>query len=92
MKQDVENEIMWQIKAQIGNPKILVPVKIRFIWIEKDYRRDLDNVCSAKKMIIDSMVKLQLIPNDNRKYVAMLEDVFPPVEKQTKVIVEIMEV
>jgi len=89
MKADIETEIMWQIKAQLKQQTVNTPVTIKFTWVEENEKRDLDNICSAKKFILDSLVKLNIIPNDNRKYVIGFEDKFPKVREQAKVIVEI---
>lgn len=44
-------------------------IMIIFNWYEKDRRRDYDNVASAKKYILDALVKSELIPNDNQKHI-----------------------
>ena len=41
------------------------PVRIRWIWVEKDRRRDPDNVMAGgKKIILDAMVKTRMLRND----------------------------
>ena len=50
-------------------PQIKNPVKIIFLWQEKDKRRDPDNCSFAQKFILDEMVKLQKIPNDTGKWI-----------------------
>lgn len=71
-------------------PRLKTPIKINFTWVEKDKRRDLDNVCFAKKYILDCMVNLNKIEDDGQKYVIGFADVFEH-GKETKVIVEIEE-
>ena len=89
VKQDIQNEISWYIKKL---PKQTKPVKIIFTWYEKDQKRDLDNVCFAKKFILDSMVECGVLENDNRKWVTGFEDKFPSNRGEYKVEVEILEV
>lgn len=88
MKKNVDKDISWYINTL---PKYQNPIKIHFHWIEGNKRRDLDNVCFAKKFILDSMVKAGKLKDDNRNYVAGFEDTFE-YGKETKVILEIEEV
>lgn len=88
MKRQVESDIYWFMQKL---PKHKKPVKIKFTWHEGNAKRDLDNICFAKKFILDSLVKSGAITDDSRKYVQGFEDVFPPVGKEWKVVVEIIE-
>lgn len=72
-------------------PKMTNPIKIHFHWIESSKRRDLDNICFAKKFILDAMVKYKKLEDDNRKVVTAFTDTFE-YGKETKVILEIEEV
>ena len=88
MKKNVEKDIGWYINLL---PNYKKPVKIHFHWVEENKRRDLDNVCFAKKFILDSMVKAGKLKDDNRNYVAGFRDTFE-YGKTSKVILEIEEV
>lgn len=76
-KRNVEAEIIWQIRAA-RNKGTLHPVSRKIVlhieWHESDQRRDVDNIVSAKKFILDAMQKAGIIPNDNRKWVAGVYD------------------
>ena len=87
MKKTVERDIEWYINQL---PQYKNPIKIHFHWIEGNKKRDLDNVCFAKKFILDSMVKAGKLKDDNRNYVVGFEDTFE-YGKETKVILEIKE-
>lgn len=87
MKRDAEECIMWYINKL---PKYSNPIKIHFHWVEENKRRDLDNVCFAKKFILDSMVKSGKLKNDNRNFVKGFMDTFE-YGKESKVILEIEE-
>lgn len=87
MKAKVEKDITPFINKL---PKFEKKIRIKFIWVEANDRRDLDNICFAKKFILDAMVKAGKIPNDNRKYVDGFIDEFPK-GNETKVILEISE-
>lgn len=71
-------------------PKMNNPIRTHFHWIEGTKKRDLDNICFAKKFILDSMVKHNKLKDDNRKCVTAFTDSFE-YGKETKVILEIEE-
>lgn len=76
-KAQVENGILWDIKAATGRGQLVPasgPVVISFEWHESDKRRDLDNIYSAKKYILDAMQRAGILENDSRKYVVGLHD------------------
>lgn len=86
-KKDIEDEIGTYI-ADL--PRFSNPVKIHFHWIEANKRRDLDNICFAKKFILDALVKFGKLRDDNRKCVTAFTDTFGYGD-QTKVLLEIEE-
>lgn len=67
------------------------PIKIHFHWVEENKRRDLDNICAAKKFILDAMVKQGKLKDDNRRFVTAFTDTFE-YQKEAKVVIEITEV
>lgn len=87
MKSKVENDIAIYINKL---PIYKNPIKIKFCWVENNKRRDLDNVCFAKKFILDAMVKCGKLKNDNRNYVNGFTDTFK-YDSVAKVILEIEE-
>lgn len=87
-KRDIESDIGVFIKRL---PRFEKPVKIHFHWIEGNKRRDLDNVCYAKKHILDALVKCGKLKDDSRRYVTAFKDTFE-YAKETKVILTIEEV
>jgi Holliday junction resolvase RusA-like endonuclease len=79
MKQEVQAEMVWYLKKL---PKLHNPVTIKFIWVsEHGDRRDLDNICFAKKFILDALQQCGKLTNDNRKYVVGFTDEFVYGEK-----------
>lgn len=87
-KADIEREIGYFLTKM---PKWSNPIKIHFTWVEGTKKRDLDNICFAKKFILDSMVKYGKLTDDNRKHVTAFIDSFEYGD-ETKVILEIEEV
>ena len=90
-KQDEQNFIIWEIKRQLGNIQIEKPIIGNFTWIEENKKRDLDNICFAKKFILDALVEARVLKNDNRKIVTNFTDSFEYGNK-SKVIVELEEI
>jgi Holliday junction resolvase RusA-like endonuclease len=84
-KQNLEEDIMLFTNRL---PRYESPVTIHFHWIEGNKRRDLDNICFAKKFILDALVKSGKLKDDNRKCVTAFTDTFEYGD-ETKVILEI---
>ena len=58
------------------------PVAIRIAWVERDLRRDIDNIAAGgTKVILDGMVSAGVLPNDSRKWVTSLTHTFPVPDK-----------
>lgn len=91
MKKDIEQDIYIYILEQLRNLKIRKPVNVTFTWVESNKRRDLDNVCFAKKFILDALQKAEVLENDNSTYVRGFIDKFE-YGKESKVIVEMEEI
>lgn len=89
MKKKTQADIIYFIK---GLPKFERPVRINFKWIsEQGDRRDLDNICFAKKFILDALQEAGKLKNDNRKYVIGFTDEFL-YGKRYEVMLEIEEI
>lgn len=87
MKAKVEKQLSAYMK---DIPHMDKPVTIHFHWIEKNKRRDFDNIAFAKKFILDALVKSGKLKDDNRKCVAGFTDTFGYGDSN-KVILEIEE-
>ena len=90
-KKDEQQYIIWCILGQLGHVKIDKPVIGHFTWIEENKKRDLDNICFAKKFILDALVQAEILQDDNRKIVTNFTDSFEYADK-SKVIVELEEI
>ena len=90
MKQETQEAIGWCIKSQ-NIQLIKKPVRIRFLWVSKNRKKDLDNVAFAKKFILDALVQGGVLNNDNRKNVCGFIDNFAVDKEKPRVEVEIVE-
>lgn len=50
-------------------PRFENPIRIHWLWVEENKRRDCDNIAFGKKFILDAMQKAGKLKNDNRKFV-----------------------
>ncbi len=73
MKKDVERWLLFYFRDV---PEFGHPVRISFLWIEENKRRDLDNVAFAKKFVLDALVKAGKLKDDNRRCVTAFDDSF----------------
>lgn len=71
-KQEIQEGIGWDIRQALVM-KRLKPVNnpciIRIDWHESTKRRDVDNIQSSTKFILDAMVNNRILKNDSRRYV-----------------------
>ena len=75
MKREVEDVIGYYIMAARRRGTIRPvdePVEIHIEWHEKTKRRDVDNIQSSQKFILDALQKAGVIVNDNRKHVKQI--------------------
>lgn len=87
LKQEVQGDISIFLKhtEPVKNPCI-----IHFTWVEKNKKRDLDNVAFAKKFILDALVNEGVLQNDSYRYVRGFTDSFEYEEHQ-KILIDIEE-
>lgn len=75
-----------------GMPRFVGPVAVRFLWVERDRRRDLDNVAFAKKFVLDGLVEAGVLEDDGQRHVAALQDTFEVDPARPRVVVEVEDV
>lgn len=89
MKADNEDVVKSHVLAQIGYKKFKSPVRLDFTWIEPNKRRDLDNICFAKKFILDALVDVGTIECDGWRGVIGFTDTFLIDKDQPRIEIEI---
>ena len=76
MKQKNEEYITGFIEEQLKGIRFEGKVYLHFRWYEPNRNRDLDNVCFAKKFILDALVKNKIIETDGWRGVWGFTDEF----------------
>ena len=92
MKQKTQHFIGAVARSQHRKARFTNPVIMHYIWIEKDRRRDWDNVVFARKFIQDAFVDAGILIDDGQKYVLGFTDRFAIDPKRPRVEIEIVEV
>ena len=70
-------------------PVVSGRVHLSFVWYCRNRRKDPDNVCSAKKFIIDGLVSADILQNDGWKQVVGFSDSFEVDRDKPRVAVEL---
>lgn len=91
LKRDTQDSIIHAIRAAFVKPVKHYPVIVRFEWYERSRRRDLDNIASAKKFILDALQESGIFAGDGQKQVCGFRDDFFVPSKWDGVMVTIIE-
>ena len=93
MKKMESERIGWHIKQQLNSVKIENPVNIVFYWYEPNKKRDLDNISSmGRKLIQDSLVECGVLKNDGWNEIHSIKDEFYTDKDNPRVVVKLIEV
>ena len=76
MKRQNEEIISGYIMQQLKGIQFEGRVYLHFRWVEANRNRDLDNVCFAKKFILDALVSNGVIETDGWRGVSGFTDEF----------------
>lgn len=92
MKKQTEYAIGMIARSQHRKAHFKRPVVMRCLWVEKDRRRDLDNVAFAKKFIQDAFVRAGILEGDGQRHIVGFTDSFSVDPKNPRVEIEIEEI
>ena len=93
MKKRNERTVRKSIESCLNGVRIEKPVFMEYIWYERDMRRDLDNISSfGRKVIQDALVGAAVLKGDGWKYVVGFSDRFEVDKENPRIEVKIMEV
>lgn len=91
MKKQYQDAVMLCIRSQ-RLPTFDGPVYMYYTWVEKDRRRDKDNIAAfGRKVIQDALVKAGVLKNDGWANIVGFSDAFEVDKKRPRVEVEIVE-
>lgn len=92
MKQRAERSVINAALVQLKKTKIKKPVTMSYLWVEQDRRRDMDNVSSfGRKVIQDGLVKSGILRNDGWKEIKGFSDPFAVDHHRPRIEVTITE-
>ena len=92
MKWEDQNRVEWFIRSQLRGVRIKKPVIMVYTWYEPNRKRDLDNISSyGRKVIQDALVHCGVLHNDGWKQILGFSDRFYVDRKEPRVEVVIME-
>jgi hypothetical protein len=63
---------VWAISKSTGINKPAAfdrPVSLQFVWVERDKKRDPDNVTAARKFILDGLVNAGVLQGDGWRWI-----------------------
>jgi Holliday junction resolvase RusA-like endonuclease len=91
MKKRCENIVIHSARS-LGDVQIYDRVYMTYTWYEPNQRRDLDNISSfGRKVIQDALVKSKILQNDGWKNISGFQDRFFVDKKNPRIVVEIEE-
>lgn len=92
MKWEDQNRVEWFIRSQLRGVRIKKPVIMVYTWYEPNRKRDLDNISSyGRKVIQDALVHCGVIHNDGWKQILGFYDRFYVDRKEPRIEVVILE-
>lgn len=93
MKAKNEQVVKYAIYEQLHGVQIAAPVMMDYTWVEPNKRRDLDNISSfGRKVIQDALVECGVLKNDGWKEIRGFSDSFKVDKENPGIEVEIKEV
>lgn len=91
VKREIEEDIIWRIKAAHLKP-VSGKALLRVTWVEPNMKRDVDNIRFAVKFILDALKKAGVIKDDSQRYIDGIADTYRLNRQNPRVVVEIEEV
>lgn len=92
MKWEDQNKVEWFIRSQLRGVRIKKPVIMVYTWYEPNRKRDLDNISSyGRKVIQDALVHCGVLHNDGWKQILGFSDRFYVDRKEPRIEVVILE-
>lgn len=91
LKKQCQNAVAAVVRRQIRG-SLREPVRMRYLWVEKDRRRDKDNISAfGRKVIQDALVRTRKLKNDGWANIDGFSDDFAVDSKRPRVEIIIEE-
>lgn len=92
MKHKAGERVEWLAKVQLRGARFSKPVTMHYLWIEKNMRRDKDNISSfGRKVIQDALVKSGVLHGDGWAHIKGFTDDFDVNPKCPEIVVTITD-
>ena len=86
MKREDQQGIEWLIRSQLRGIRLDQPVRMSYRWYETNQKRDLDNISSyGRKVIQDALVNCRVLMDDSWKQVTGFSDTFEVDRKNPRI-------
>lgn len=92
MKRETQDLVKWYARMQLGSQRPSKPVRMDYLWVEQNRRRDQDNIAFAKKFVQDALTEMGFLLGDGWKHVVGFSDGFAVDKDRPRVEVTITEV
>lgn len=76
LKQQTQRIIGAAIAQQLRGVRFARPVTMHYRWVERDRRRDKDNIAFARKFVQDALVRARVLENDGWRHIEGFSDEF----------------
>ena len=91
LKKQCQSAVAAVVRRQIRG-KLREPVRMQYLWVEKDRRRDKDNVSAfGRKVIQDALVVTRKLQNDGWANISGFSDDFAVDKKRPRIEIVIEE-
>ena len=84
-------DTVWALALQARMQRFSGMVRLTFLWVEPNARRDKDNVAAGKKFVIDGLVTAKVLAADGWKIIAGFVDDFAIDPKRPGCLVTVTE-
>ena len=91
MKREWQSHVFMILRRQLRRP-LREPVTMHYLWVEKDRRRDKDNIAAfGRKVIQDALVQGHYLRNDGWNNIVRFSDDFTVDKARPRIVIEIKE-
>lgn len=91
LKKEWQHAVKLALRRQIRG-KLKEPIEMHYLWVERNQRRDKDNIAAfGRKVIQDALVEMRALNNDGWANIARFSDDFAVDRKKPRIEITILE-